>query len=134
MDNHGAQTTQAFRAQISQYGIVPAYTPPDCTDVVAPVDHHVGARLKRIISQFYHDDLERSIDSWCMPAGLGGLSASQRRMYMAQWVAAAWHVIREDADFLRNAFVSTGFLIAKDGSENNKIKLAGITNYDFTIN
>jgi len=134
MDNHGAQTTQAFRAQMSAYKVVPAYTPPDCTDVVAPVDHHVGARLKRIISQFYHDDLEHNIDSWCMPSGLGGLSASQRRMCMAQWVAAAWSVLREDADFLRSAFSSTGFLIAKDGSENNNIKLAGITDYDFTIN
>jgi hypothetical protein len=49
-------------------------------------------------------------------------------------VAAAWSVLCEDADFLRSAFSSTGFLIAKDGSENNNIKLAGITDYDFTIN
>ena len=50
-------------------------------------------------------------------------------MKMAHWVAAAWAIVREEADFLRAAFVSTGFLVAKDGSENHLIKIG--LNYIF---
>ncbi len=52
-------------------------------------------------------------------------------MKMADWVAAAWAIAREDleSDFLRAAFVSTGFLVAKDGSENHRIKIG--SNYMF---
>jgi len=42
MDNHGPQKTPLVRAFMSAMGIVPAYTPADCTDCVSPVDHHVG--------------------------------------------------------------------------------------------
>ena len=43
MDNHGAQQTVAFRDKLRQSNKVAAYTPPNCTDVVSPCDHHVGA-------------------------------------------------------------------------------------------
>jgi hypothetical protein len=54
MDNHGAQQTDKFRERMQLYNIVPAYTPPDCTDVVAPCDHHVGAHLKKLVGAYYH--------------------------------------------------------------------------------
>jgi hypothetical protein len=51
---------------------------------------------------------------------------------MAQWTAAAWLTISEKHNFLRQAFVSTGFLLAKDGSENGLAKVPGLPDYDFT--
>ena len=51
---------------------------------------------------------------------------------MAIWTAAAWVLMREEKDFIRSAFVATGFLIAKDGSENNLIQVPGVSGYDFT--
>jgi hypothetical protein len=38
----------------------------------------------------------------------------------------------KETDFLRKSFVSTGFLIAKDGSENGQIVVPGVPDYDFT--
>ena len=70
MDRHAPQKTPTFRAQMTTDNIVPVYTPPDCTDCVAPVDHHVGARLKQIMGLFYHLEVEAHRDSWCMPPGL----------------------------------------------------------------
>ena len=128
MDRHAPQKTPTFRAQMTTDNIVPVYTPW----LYRPVDHHVGARLKQIMGLFYHLEVEAHRDSWCMPPGLGGLQAWQRRARMATWLAAAWTMVKDDAPFFRSAFVSTGFLIALDGSENNMIKLNGVPDYDFT--
>ena len=57
-------------------------------------------------------------------------SAQQRRMKMATWAACAWAVLRTKTAFLRSAFVSTGFLIAKSG-EDSLIKIPGVANYNF---
>ena len=61
-----------------------------------------------------------------------GLTASERRILLATWLGASWQMMRADSEFIRQAFVSTGFLIRKDGSENHLIKVKGISTYDFT--
>jgi hypothetical protein len=81
--------------------------------------------MKTMIKEFYNEDLAEHKDQWCND----GLSASLRRTKMAMWAAGAWAIIREEADFLRAAFVSTGFLVAQDGSENHLIKIG--SNYTF---
>jgi hypothetical protein len=71
--------------------------------------------------------LEENHEAWCNP--VTGLEPWERRTKIAVWTAAAWANLRVHADFLRQAFVSTGFLIAKDGSEDDLIKIPGIENY-----
>ena len=44
----------------------------------------------------------------------------------------AWEVLKQKPEFLRAAFVSTGWLLAKDGSENGLVKIPGVPDYDFT--
>jgi hypothetical protein len=120
MDNHGAQCTQAFRNKMDSMRIQPAFTPPDCTDVVAPVDHHVGAALKHVMGKLYHAALEANYDEWTT----NGLPSWKRRVLMAEWTALAWHtVIKRKTTLLWKAFVSTGFCIAKDGSENHLVRV-----------
>ncbi len=76
--------------------------------MVAPVDHHVGRALKALMGWYYQMDCEANRDSWCLPPGLGGLRAWQRRVKMATWLAASWVVLREQQHLLRQSFVSTG--------------------------
>ena len=52
-------------------------------------------------------------------------------MKMATWAAAAWQVLKQRSAFLRSAFVSTGWLLAKDGSENALVEVPGVPDYDF---
>ena len=92
----------------------------------------MGARVKTIMGWFYRFELEQNRDAWSRSPRHGGLQAWQRRVKMATWLAAAWDMISSDAPFLRAAFVSTGFLIALDGTENNMIKIPGVPDYDFT--
>jgi hypothetical protein len=122
MDNHGSQQVLTFKQRMAALSIIPAYTPPDCTDVVAPVDHHVGAHIKVVLAKFFHAEIEAHQEEW----EDGNLSASCRRMLMAHWVVLAWRKIKQKKHLMRQSFVSTGFLIAKDGSEDHKIKMSGL--------
>jgi hypothetical protein len=131
MDQHGPQMMQAFRDKMQEFNIFPVYTPPECTDVVAPVDHHCGARIKTMMGWLYHLELEADRDRWTQPPGEGGLHAWERRVKMAKWLAVTWSMVKDDSAFFRSAFVSTGFLIALDGSENSLIKVPGFPDYDF---
>ena len=128
MDNHGAQQTHKFRAEMQLANTVPAYTPPECTDCVSPCDHHVGLDLQNMVGQFFNLDFEANKEIW----RTGALTASLRRQKIAQWAAAAWTILREETARLKSCFVSTGFLIALDGSENYLIQIPTIPNYDYT--
>jgi hypothetical protein len=128
MDQHAAQQTTKYRARAHECGVFLAYTPGDCTDVVAPVDHHVGAAMKSIINLFFHEEMSLCYDRW-MDEGVG---AAEVRMLLASWVAQAWDIVKCKADFLRSAFVSTGFLLAKDGSEDHKINI-GYPGYKYRV-
>ena len=100
-------------------GIQPAYTPPksDCTDVVSPVDH-VGQTLKLKIAR-RHDEAAAMWGQDQAP------SDSQKRIIVATWASKAWEeLLRDNKQCTRSAFVKTGFLVAKDGSENHIIGIS----------
>ena len=132
MDQHGAQMTTTMKRKMHLAGTFGVYTPTDCTDCCAPVDHHVTSRLKGMVHNFYKVEFKHNRNRWKKAPDDGGLRAWERRKYMATWVATAWSILRGDAPYIRQTFVATGFLIAKDGSENNLIQLEGVSDYDFT--
>ena len=103
-DQHGPHMLQAFQTAMRASGIEPVFTPSACTDIVAPVDHHVGKRLKDLIALHYHACMEVEPDAWCKSPTEGGLHEWERRVYMATWLAAAWEELRSDADFFRPGY------------------------------
>ena len=130
MDCHGAQQTAAFKARAHQANIIPFYTPPKCTDCISPVDHHVGSNLKYKISEYYKQDFAKNRALWCdadCP-----VAEWKRRVKMVLWTASAWIELQGNSHLLRQSFVTTGWLIALDGSENSKIQIPGLPGYDFT--
>jgi hypothetical protein len=138
MDNHGAQATPVCRAFFKLLGIQPVFTPANSTDCTSPVDHHVGQSLKLKIGKRYQTCLEANREVWEKDVEDGGLSASRKRMLVATWASEAWEeVCRENQWMIRQAFVKTGFLVAKDGSENGLIELeptrAGVAAVPYTF-
>jgi hypothetical protein len=124
MDNHGAQVTPLCKAFYKLMGIQPAFTPPNCTDCTSPVDHHVGQALKLKIGKRFEKCLETNRVVWGLSPEEGGMTTSLKRMLVAKWASEAWtELCTENKDLLRKAFVQTGFLVAKDGSENDQIVL-----------
>ena len=129
MDNYSAQQTPTCRLVMEYLDIVPVFTPPDCTDCISPVDHHVGRALQTKIAKFYQEAYDKHGDDWFE----AGLEAREKRMLLAEWTSRAWREINteceneEGSNLIHLAFVETGFLLALDGREDHLIRLQGWT-------
>jgi hypothetical protein len=123
-DQHKPQMSEKFIRFLKHYTKCGdyVYTPANCTDCTAPCDHHIGGNLKAIIRQLYELELEMNFRTWTSET----IPASHRRILMAQWLSETWAIFRNRKEFIRKAFVSTGWLQAKDGSEQHLIKLQGL--------
>lgn len=92
------------------------YSPPDCTDIVQPVDDgRVGNQLKGLVNKKRDAYLESSATAWdqweCS-------SVSMKRIMYTTWCAEAWaELLAEKKDNLRQVFIDKGFALAADGSE-----------------
>ena len=128
LDNLSSHKTPEVLELMAQLKITPHWLPTHCTDVAAPVDHHVGALLKVFIRRKYETSLEDPdhFVLWREQDELESahLSRSRRRMLMASWLDMAWDDMKVKSDFFLRAFRSTGCLICLDGS--NRIKMRGI--------
>ena len=122
LDNLGAHRIEALTELAIQNNILPVFTSPECTDVLQPVDHHVGAWLKHMMGRFYATELELDINSWRNHSTSGQLSATRRRVFMATWLDLSWSVLKTKTAFIRKAFESTGCLIKLDGTHGIKIR------------
>ena len=124
MDNHTAQATPTFRATMDYLHIVPAYTPANCTDCVSPVDRHVGQALKTKIYAKYGEAYQNNHATWNKAARFGGITVADRRRLVTKWASEAWaEMCANSQKLIKSAFVSTGFLLAKDRSEDHLISL-----------
>ena len=125
----GIHTSNSTIRSMTKDRTFPVFPPPNCTDLVAPIDHHVGALLKQRMKKSYAAALMRNWDTWRTKKNNGSLCAKRRRMMMAEWLEEAWNELREDSDFIRSSFESTRILIKRDGS--HKIKMRGGDGYDY---
>ena len=119
VDNIGAHHDSNIKTKLVAADVFPVFTPTQCKDVISPVDHHVGNWMKEAMAVMYGHELERNLEMW----ENGELTAAERRIYIANWVGTAWTELKTMPKFIRKSFVSTGWLLAKDGSENHLVKL-----------
>jgi hypothetical protein len=125
----------AFKKRAEELGIFLVCVPPDCTDVLAPVDHHVALTCKRLVKKLYLLDLEAHWMRWSRGSEDGGFTDSEKRIKLTEWTAAAWAVMNEDSTYqhlFRQSFVSTGWYpLDPNGSQDGLIKVPGCPNYSF---
>ena len=68
-------------------------------------------------------DVDENLSRW----EDGKLTASDRRILIAQWYCAAWkRICKEKADTLRKYFEHTGALLTADGTADELIKMEGV--------
>jgi hypothetical protein len=133
MDNHKCQCTGRMRELYTQLGMVPLFTPPDCTDCVSPVDHHCGRFVQEHMAKKYRAALEERRALWMASendeediADPESTSAMMRRIEMAKWADDALELLfTQERHRVHQAFFNTGFLLAKDGSEDARMRLQG---------
>ena len=139
MDNHSAQRTPRIMELHGELGLIPLFTAPNCTDCVSPVDHHVGHHIQQHMARKYGAEVQNNPEIWIASSHDQEIedaeckSAKSRRILMARWLSEvrAWTDLTENnSTLIENAFVHTGFKIAKDGSEDDLIKLQGWSGKD----
>ena len=131
MDNHKSQKTVIQQAWMREMHIFPLYIPANCTDVINPPDKNVCQTLKvRVYGRLY-TEFEQHYEQWDRM----GLPEPNKRMLVARLVSEEWAKMCEDSHHLiRSSFVSTGWLLAKDGSEASLVKLWKHSNGEYTTN
>lgn len=125
MDNHSAQSTERLQNFMQMFDINYVYTPAGCTDCVSPIDRNVGVWLKNRVYEMQEDEMDQpGNDCWALPSKHGGLTKKEKRMLVVRWMSQAWEDMKRDRpELLTAAWVQSGCLVAKDGSENHLIKL-----------
>ena len=75
--------------------------------------------------KYQHEELALPENrNWPLKVADGGLSKSEKRMHTVRWMAKAWGEFKQNEQHnCTSAFVGTGVLIAKDGSEDHLIRL-----------
>ena len=127
LDNCTAHDRPSSIQLMKELNIHPFYLATNCTDVAAPVDHHVGALLKVKIKHRYEANLEQpgQFELWRGEGEIySPLSVSKRRCLMATWLDDAWQSMRDMEVLFLHAFTSTGCLMQKDGT--NFVKMRGL--------
>jgi hypothetical protein len=127
LDNLTAHDRQTSIDLMAELGIYPFYLAANCTDVAAPIDHHVGALLKVKVRHRYELNLEEpgQFEMWRGEGEVySDLSTSRRRCLMATWLDEAWVSMRPMRLFFLRAFTSTGCLMQKDGT--NFVRMRGL--------
>jgi hypothetical protein len=123
MDGHAAQITPYMRGFMDLMGIRYAITTANCTDIISPVDRHVGETIKKKIHGFYKEALKTNSRMWELPGKDGGLTDTKRRILVATWTSEAWkQFCAENHTVIKESFVQTGFLLARDGSDRLSVR------------
>lgn len=129
LDGLAAQATDSFMEFALDLRILPFYFPPDCTHLLQPVDHHVGAWFKKRYGELYRVDEELNYEVWSNYRENGSLSPQYLRKTMLMWTQILWTELHQMKKFIQRAFISTGCLITLKGE--HEIKFQDIFNYAF---
>ena len=130
LDDLSAQKIESFTNIALEAGILPFPIPPGLTDLLQPVDNHVGARTKAIIAALYKVEVEVNFQEWRGYQSNGSLSAGMRRRHMARWLALAWEWLKANPYIIHQSFVHT-VLVKLDGT--HELVYRGLENYEVPL-
>jgi len=137
MDNLAAQQTEDVRAMYTANGIVPFFFPPNVTDLLQPVDHHLAQQFKRRMADLLDERLledEAFANKW-LGIEDGTMPAWEVRVQLTRLAGEAWEHVCTHRDFVK-LFQETGCLMPKVGACMDgvaPIKIEGVTNYAFEL-
>ena len=125
LDSLGSHKTHDSLEFASRLDIQSIFLPGGCTDLVQPVDKHIGAwfkqQLKQIWKKFFIDQFIKDPNF--------KVSDHQKRVLILQWVSEIWKKLKgsEYEGFIKETFEQPGILIKLDGT--NKIKFEDYPQY-----
>ncbi len=143
LDNLSSQTSEAFIKEARKVNVRVHFFPANCTDLIQPVDHHVGVNLKRKVGIEMEKEFEKNSEfekRWLGTHIDGPLKLSERRVAITRWAGVAWGDLCREMDFGKIGY-STGCNmtinnkhvdpVTKKEIDVPKIKIEGVDNYTF---
>jgi hypothetical protein len=138
LDNLDAQKNEeAFIGPLRAQGSEGFFYPGGETDALAPVDAGYGndVKLEYGVEMDKWVSAPGNVERWENAPGNGGLTASDRRVLMTQWVAAGKAHVDKKYYSLWRYFEKTGGLMTTDGTGDDKIEMPkypdGVTSFDY---
>jgi hypothetical protein len=136
MDNLGVQTDQAFRNRLISGGVTPWFFPPNCTDLVQPVDQHVAVQLKKEMGRLLDEKMLSDEDFAREYLGFadGTYPMWKCRVLLTHLLAQAWSSVSAKRDFLALGLRTGCVMPARDmdSSALQPIVIDGCTLYSFS--
>lgn len=137
MDNLGVQTDPAFRKHLMSGGVKPWYFPPNCTDMIQPVDRHLAVQVKKEMGRLLDDKLledEQFAEEYLGLAD-GTYPQWKCRVLLTHLLSKAWGNVCGKRDFGKLG-LETGCVMPKAGVCRTEAGLANIVidgwpNYTF---
>ena len=129
LDVHKAQTTDAIQECLRKdCKTEPIFVPAGTTSLVQPVDVVFNAPFKAAVEREATKHLQEnlSMNSYME----GRINASERRVLFTKWVGAAWEELSSKTDMIVRSFEKCGISVAPDGSEDEKINIIGLEDYN----
>ncbi|CAB1110373.1 unnamed protein product [Ectocarpus sp. CCAP 1310/34] len=118
-------TTDEFKEYLANhYNTLAWYGPSECTDEAQPVDAGAGRFLKVEVGRQMDIWLEQSdnLERW----ETASLTASDRRVLIAQWMGAAMARLNSQQAYRYRLFEKCGIAMTVDGSGDDQIILEGL--------
>ena len=127
LDVHKAQTTDAIQECLRKdCKTEPIFVPAGTTSLVQPVNVVFNAPFKAAVEREATKHLQENLNSYVE----GRINASERRVLFTKWVGAAWEELSSKMDMIVRSFEKCGISVAPDGSEDEKINIIGLEDYN----
>ncbi len=127
LDNLRAQTLDGFEKKFATSGVKCWYFPPNCTDIIQPVDRHVAVHIKKLMGKGLERRLveDRTFARDWLGAQDGTYPAWKCRVLMTKLLSEAWKEFCSKKSF-RELGLQTGCVMPKKGVDRASLSLAPI--------
>jgi hypothetical protein len=135
LDNLAAQSSEEIREHLAANEVKPWFFPPNCTDLLQPVDRHLARQVKAKVADLLTHRLvedEPFREAWLGLAD-GTYPAWKCRVTLTELVGEAWERVCRDRDF-RKLGLETGCLMPMSTASREglaPIKIDGVAEYSF---
>ena len=121
VDNLATQNVEEIKKMCWVENVFIVNTPPNCTDLVALIDHHVGINLKNDISDMFWKEFEKDEES--LKFFSDEITEAHWRVYYTRWAGQAWENLINRDGYIEKMAKHVGYCNCICGCENHLIKL-----------
>ena len=119
VDNLKQQIHPKLQHLLFDNGVFMQKIPPNCTDILALIDHNIGKYLKVKMSDYYWEEFSKNDDSIEYFSTL--IKAHEWRIWYTRWAARAWRELCSEPKLIFKCAQSVGYANCICGCENDKI-------------